>query len=176
MTYKIILLNNNVKLAIYTGKKIHVLYRYIEIILSPNSLTSLGQRSRHVGTLSYIQNDTETIQPVIEAMRVWKNIIFKCCERIGHKADAWIICGTIFLPPSLRINMSQFNYLRSDEPSEPTRECKIQHYAVHFKYHISPPKILVTYDTVHMVTSKRHKMDKKTPILRCTFLHQNVEF
>ena len=27
-----------------------------------------------------------------------------------------------------------------------------------------------------MVTSKRHKMDKNAPILRCTFLHQYLDF
>ena len=38
-------LYRNIKLAIYEGVNIHVLYRFLEIIESPNILTTLGQRS-----------------------------------------------------------------------------------------------------------------------------------
>ena len=35
---------------------------------------------------------------------------------------------------------------------------------------------LVPDDTVHMVASKRHITGKQTPILRCTFIHQHLNF
>ena len=62
-----------------------------------------------------------------------KNIIFKCCVRIGHKDDACIIHGPKFLQPSLKRNMNQFNTLHGEEPNEPTREWNSQPPPSHFK-------------------------------------------
>ena len=59
---------------------------------------------------------------------------------IVHKADACIIRGKKFLPPSLRINMNNFNALHGDEPNEPPRECYIQPPAAHFKSTTSPSR------------------------------------
>ena len=57
--------DNNGKLAIYIGENIHRLYRYIEMIGIPTKLTSSGQRSNYFGDLSYTDNDTVTLHPVI---------------------------------------------------------------------------------------------------------------
>ena len=63
-----------------------------------------------------------------------------CCGSIGHNADACIICGPNFLPPSLIRKMNQFNALHGDEPTDPPREFNSQPPAAHFKYRTSPPK------------------------------------
>ena len=65
MKYFIIFLYNNVKLAIYPGGNIHVLYHYIEIIDALTKLTSSVQRSCHFITSPSINNDIETLHPVI---------------------------------------------------------------------------------------------------------------
>ena len=49
MTYLIKSLDNNRKSAVYTGGNIHELYRYLEMIGSPTTLTTLGQRYHHFG-------------------------------------------------------------------------------------------------------------------------------
>ena len=56
---------NNRKLSIYTGRNIHGLYCYLEIIGYPPNLTNSGLRSYPFGTSSSTNNDTGTIQPVI---------------------------------------------------------------------------------------------------------------
>ena len=53
------------------------------------------------------------------------------------------------LPPSLRINMNQFNALRGDEPTNPPRECNSQPLSFIFKYQTSPPKTIpVVFDVM----------------------------
>ena len=63
-------LDNNGKLAIYTGVIIHRLYCYLEINGDQIKLTTSGQSSHHFGTSFSINNYTATIQPVIEALRI----------------------------------------------------------------------------------------------------------
>ena len=109
-------LDNNGKSAVYTGGDIHGIYRYIEMIGAPTTLNTSGQSSHHFGHSSSRNNDAATFQPVIAAIRMRQKRICECCGRIGHKADAYIIHGPNFLPPSLRRNMNQFNALNVDEP------------------------------------------------------------
>ena len=47
MTDIITFLDKNEKKAVYTGVDIHGLYRYLEIIGSPTTLTTSGQRSNN---------------------------------------------------------------------------------------------------------------------------------
>ena len=79
--------DNNQKLAVYTGGDIRGLYRYIEIIGSPTTMTASGQRSHNFGPSSSTNIDTETLQPVIASLRAWQKIICEWYGRIGHKAD-----------------------------------------------------------------------------------------
>ena len=87
MTDLTTLLDNNGKLAVYTGRNIHGLYHYLEMIVSPTTLTTSGQRSYHFGTSYYTNTDTSNLQQVIAALRVGQKIIFECCGKIRHKAD-----------------------------------------------------------------------------------------
>ena len=48
MTYLIIFLDNNGKYAFFTGGDIHGIYRYLEIIVDPTTLTTSVQISHHV--------------------------------------------------------------------------------------------------------------------------------
>ena len=114
MTDIITLLDNNGKYAVYTGGYINGIYRYLEMIGSPTTLTTSGQRSHHFSPLYPIKNDAATLQPVIEALRTRNKSICEFCGRIGHKANACIIRGPKYPPPSLRINMNQFNALHGD--------------------------------------------------------------
>ena len=61
-------LDNNGKYAVYTGVNIHGLYCYLEIIGAPTTLTTSSQCSHNFGTSPSINNDTETLQPVIVAL------------------------------------------------------------------------------------------------------------
>ena len=54
-------LDNNGKLAIYTGVNIHRIYCYLEIIVSQTTLTTSGQKSHHFGNSYSTNNDTETL-------------------------------------------------------------------------------------------------------------------
>ena len=116
MTYLITFLDRNGKSAVYTGLYIHVIYRNIQMIGYPTTLTTSGKRSHRFSPSSLRNNYAETLQPVIADIHMRQKIICKCCGRIGHKADACIIRGPKFLPPSLRRNMNQFNELHVDEP------------------------------------------------------------
>ena len=109
MTDLIISLDNNVKSNVYKGGDMHGIYRYLEIIGAPTTLTTLGHSSQHFVYSSFINNDAATLQSVIAALRMRQKSTCECCGRIGHTADACIIRGTKFLPPSLRIKMNQFN-------------------------------------------------------------------
>ena len=66
--------------------------------------------------------------------------ICECCGRIGHKADACIIRGPKFLPPSLRIKINRFNALHGEKTNEPPIGWNIKPPADHFKFRTSPPK------------------------------------
>ena len=70
MTYLIILSESNGKSAVNTGRNITVLYQHLEIIGAPTTLTTSGQRSSNFGPSYSINNDAETIQPVISALRI----------------------------------------------------------------------------------------------------------
>ena len=91
------------------------------MIGSPTTLTTSCQRSNNFGPSSSTNNDAATLKPVIEALSVLKKSIQKCCEIIGNKADSCIIRGPNFLPPSIRININQFNFLRGNETTDPPR-------------------------------------------------------
>ena len=127
-------LDNNGKSAIYTGGDIHGIYRYLEMIRAPKLFTTSVQSSHHFIPSSSINNDAETLQPIIAALYMRQKSICECCGRIGHKAYTCIICGPKFLPPSLKRNMNQFNALHGDEPNEPPRKCNSQPPADHFKF------------------------------------------
>ena len=122
MPYFTTLLDNNGKLAVYTGGNINGLYNYLEMIGSPTTLTNPAQRSHHFGTLSSTNNDTATLQPVIVDLCIRYNIICECFGRIGNMADACIIRGPKIFPPSLRRNMNQLNDCHGNEPTEPPRD------------------------------------------------------
>ena len=122
MTDLINFLDNNVKSVVYTGGDIHGIYRYLEMIGAPTTLTNSGHLSHNFGPSSSSNNDSETLQPVIADLRMRHKSICECCGRIGHKADACIIRGPKFLMPSLRIKMNQVIALHGDEPKEPPRE------------------------------------------------------
>ena len=79
--------NNNGKSAVYTGGNIHGLYCYLEINEDPTTLTTSSQFYHYFGLLSFINNDTETIQPVIPDLCMRKKSIYECFEKIGHKDD-----------------------------------------------------------------------------------------
>ena len=66
--------------------------------------------------------------------------ICECYEIIGHKADACIIPGPKFLPPSLRRKINQFNALHVDGPKEPPREWNSQPPVAQFKSRSSPSR------------------------------------
>ena len=137
----IIFLDNNGKSSIYTGGDINGLYFCLEMIGSPNTLTTSGHHSHHFVPSSSTNIDTSTLQPVISDLHVRNNLICECSGKIVHKADAWIIRGPNFLPPILRINVNQFNTLHGDEKNEPTIEWNIQPIEYHFKSRTYPPKI-----------------------------------
>ena len=110
------------------------------MIGDPTTLKTSCQSYHNFVPSSFINNDTTTIQPVIAALRVWPKNICECCGRIGHKADALIICVPNFLPTILKVNNNQLNALHDYEPNEPSREWNKQTTEVHFKYRTSPPK------------------------------------
>ena len=70
MTDLITFLDKNGKYAVYTGGNINGIYRYLEIIGYPTTLTTSGKRSHHFGTSYAINNDTSTLQTVIADLRI----------------------------------------------------------------------------------------------------------
>ena len=140
MTDIIKFLENKGKLYVYTRVNIHVLYRYIEIIGSPKTLTTSDQRSHNFGPSSTINNDTATLQSFIAALLMRQNGICEWYGRIGHKVYACIIRVPKLLPPIFRININQFNTFHGDEPTETPREWNIQPTPDQFKPRTSPPK------------------------------------
>ena len=79
------------------------------MIIDPTNLTYFFQIYHYFGSSSSNKNYTSTIQTVIAALRIRQNIICKLCEKIGHKADTFIICVHNLLPSSLSRNMNTFN-------------------------------------------------------------------
>ena len=110
------------------------------MIGAPNTLITSGQRSNIFGTSSFSNNDAATVKTFIAALCMRQKSIYECCERIVQKADACIIRGPEFLPPSLRRKMNHFNELHGDEPKEPPRERNSQPPAAHFKSRSSPSR------------------------------------
>ena len=104
------------------------------------TLTTSSQRSNHLGTSYYFKNDTSFLQPVIADLRTRNKIIWEWCGSIGHKDDAYIICGHKFLSPSLRINMNKFNGIHGEEPNESPIERRRKPLESQFKSRTSPPK------------------------------------
>ena len=133
-------LEKNGKSAVYEGGDIYGIYRYLDMIGAPTTLTTSGHRYLNFCPSSSSNNDATTLQPVISALRMRQKIICECCGRIGHKADACIIRGPKFLPPSLSIKMNKFNALHSGEPKEPPREWNSQPPADHFKSRSYPSR------------------------------------
>ena len=117
MTDLITFLDNKGEYAVHKGGYIHGIYRYIDMIVDPTTFTTSGQLSHSFIPVSSINNDTESLQPVIADLSTRQMIISEFCGIIGHKADACIICGPKFLPPSLRRNINQFNALHGNEPN-----------------------------------------------------------
>ena len=109
-------LDKNVKSAVCTGGDIHGIYCYIKIIGAQTTFATSDQRSHHFIPSSSINNYISYIQPVITVLHLRQKSICEFCGIIGHKADACIICGPKFLPPSLRRKMNQFNAVHGDEP------------------------------------------------------------
>ena len=63
-------LDKNEKYAIYEGGDIHGIYRYLDMIVAPTTLTTSGHRSHHLGPSSSRNNDAANLQPVIVALRM----------------------------------------------------------------------------------------------------------
>ena len=68
MTYLIAFIENNEKLAVYTGGNICGLYHYLEMIGASTTLTTSVWLSHHFGLSYSTNNDTETLQTFIEAL------------------------------------------------------------------------------------------------------------
>ena len=119
MTDLVTFIDTKGKYALYDGGDIHGIYRYLEIIGAPTTLTTSGHRSHHLGPSYCSNNDAATLQSVIASLCMRQKSICECCGIIGHKSDSCIIRGPKFLPPSLRRNINQFNTLHSDKPKEP---------------------------------------------------------
>ena len=117
MTDIIVFLNNNSRASLYTGGNIHELYRYLEMIGSPKTLTTSGQRSHHFGPSSNINNDAASLYTVIIALLMIQKSIWECCGSIVNKVDSCIICGPNFLCTSIRRHMHMFNALNGEEPN-----------------------------------------------------------
>ena len=122
ITYLVTLLDNNRKSAAYTGGNINGLYSYLEMNGSTTKLNTSERRPHNFRPSSSINNDAANIQPVIAAPGRKHKSIYKCCGRIGLKADTCIIRGPKFLWPSLIINMNQFNALHGEWPNDSPRE------------------------------------------------------
>ena len=75
MKYHITFLDNNGKYYVYTGGDNHGIYRDLEIIGDPTTLTTSGQRSHHIDPSYSRKNDAVTLQPVISALRMRQKII-----------------------------------------------------------------------------------------------------
>ena len=70
-----------------------------------------------------------------------QNSIHECFGSIRHNSDVCTIRGPNFTPPSLIMNMNQFNALNGDDPAEKPRDWNRQPTSSYFKYRAYPPKI-----------------------------------
>ena len=148
MTDLIKFLDYNGKYAVYTGWNIRGLYRYLEMLGAPTTLTTSVHLSRRYGPSPSTNNDTASLQSVLLDLHMIQISICKFFGIIGHKDDVCIIRGPKFLPPSLRININQFNVLHCEEPNEPPRYCNSQPPADNLKYSTSPPKTILVVSAV----------------------------
>ena len=88
MTHLIIFLDNNVKSSVYTRGYIPGIYHNLDMIGALTTFTTSGQHYHNFSPLSSINDDSETIQPVIVDVRKVQKSICGYFERIGHKSDA----------------------------------------------------------------------------------------
>ena len=88
MTDLIALIDNNGKYAVYTRENIHDIYRYIEMIGDPTTLTTSGKLSNNFGPSPSINNDTAYLQADTAALHMRQKSIYKFCGIIVHKAYA----------------------------------------------------------------------------------------
>ena len=86
MTDLITFIDKNGKSDVYDGGDIHGIYRYLEMIGAPTTLTTSGHHYHHFGSSLSSKNDATTLQPVIAALRMRQKSICECCGRIGHKS------------------------------------------------------------------------------------------
>ena len=77
ITDLITFIDRNSKYDVYDGGDIHGIYRYLEMIGAPTTLSTSGHRSHHFGYSSSSNNDATTLQPVIAALRMRQKSI---CE------------------------------------------------------------------------------------------------
>ena len=70
MTDLITFIDTKGKYAVYYGGDIHGIYRYLEIIGAPTTLTTSSHRSNHFGPSSSSNNYATTLQPVIADLRI----------------------------------------------------------------------------------------------------------
>ena len=77
MTDLITFIDTKGKYTVYDGGDIHGIYRYLEIIGAPTTLTTSGHRSHNFGPSYSSNNDATTLQPVIAALRMRQKSI---CE------------------------------------------------------------------------------------------------
>ena len=70
MKDNITFLDNNGKSYFSTGGNIHGIYSYLDIIGASTTLTTSVHYAHNFGTLSSINNDTESIHPVVTDLRM----------------------------------------------------------------------------------------------------------
>ena len=124
----------------------------------PNELTTSGQSSNTFVTSSSTNNNTATLQTVISALLIRKNILRGYCGSIVNKYDACIIRGPKLIPTTIGVNINQFNTLCGDEPTDPPREGNIQYIAAHFQYRTSLTKTNPLVSAI-MGRLNRHAID-----------------
>ena len=83
MTYLITFIDKNYKSTAYDEGYIHGIYRYLEMIGAPTTLTTSGHRSHHFSSSSSSNNDATTLQEVIEALCMRQKSICECCGTIN---------------------------------------------------------------------------------------------
>ena len=89
----------------YYASDINYIYSYLEMIGSPTNLTYSIWHSQFFGLNT--NTDTESLHPVIAALRVRQGIICECCVCPRHKSDYCIIIGPNLLPSGILRNNNQ---------------------------------------------------------------------
>ena len=118
-------------------------------------MATSGHRSHHLRPSSSINNDTASLQPVIDALLTRQKSVCECFGRIGHKEYTCIICGPKLLSPSLRRKTNKLNALHGEETNEPPIQWSRKTPAAHFKYRTSPP------NTSPVVSSTNGKLNHR---------------